>query len=229
MKNIAVITARSGSNGLRDKNIKLLSGKPLLAYSVEAALASGMFDTVHVSTGSKKYAEIARKYGADVPFLRSTENSSDTASSISAMLEVLEGYRQLGRTYDTITLLQPTSPLRTAEDIRNAYQLLKSKNARTVVSVCETECSLLWCGSLPESACMDGFCRPEAIAPRQELERYYRINGAVYIFSVPALQERKRIVYGPDCYAYIMPRRKSVDIDEPIDFLVAETLLRNQA
>ncbi len=96
MKNIAIIPARSGSKGLVDKNIRILCGKPLLAYSIEAALQSGMFDAVHVSTESEKYAEIAKKYGADVPFLRSMDNSSDTASSWEAVLEVLDKYSKLG-------------------------------------------------------------------------------------------------------------------------------------
>lgn len=225
MKNIAVITARSGSKGLRDKNIKPLNGRPMLAYSIEAAIASGVFDTVYVSTDSEKYAEIARAYGADVPFLRSAENATDTAASMSAVFEALEGYRQLGRTYETVMLLQPTSPLRTAEDIRGAYQVMREKGAKTVVSVCEAEHSPLWCSTLPETMCMDGFCGPEARAPRQALGKYYRLNGAIFLFDIPALEKWGDLVYGPECYAYVMPRERSLDIDEPMDFLMAEALL----
>ena len=121
MKNLAIIPARSGSKGLVDKNIKLLDGKPLIAYSIEAALQSGVFDMVMVSTDSEKYAEIAWNYGAQVPFLRSAETSSDTASSWDAVAEVIENYRKLGTVFDTFMLLQPTSPLRTAQNIREAY------------------------------------------------------------------------------------------------------------
>ena len=110
MRSIAIIPARSGSKGLPDKNIKPLNGKPLLAYSIEAALASGLFDTVHVSTDSERYAGIARRYGADEPFLRSAETSSDTASSEDAIREVLRRYEEMGQRFDAFMLLQPTSP-----------------------------------------------------------------------------------------------------------------------
>jgi len=226
MKNLAIIPARSGSKGIQDKNIKLLNGKPLMAYSIETAIKSGMFDTVHVSTDSEAYAEIARKYDADVPFLRSAEMSSDTASSWDTVLEVLGNYEHLGKTYDTVMLLQPTSPLRSADDVRGAYCVLENKRAKAVVSVCEAE-PPLWCGALPENGCMDGFCRSIVGVPRQILGKYYRLNGAIYLVSVLAFKELRTLVYGPDCYAYIMPRERSVDIDEPMDFLIAETLLRN--
>ena len=110
MRSIAIIPARSGSKGLPDKNIRPLNGKPLLAYSIEAALASGLFDTVHVSTDSERYADIARQYGADEPFLRSAETSSDTASSEDAIREVLRRYEEIGQHFDAFMLLQPTSP-----------------------------------------------------------------------------------------------------------------------
>ena len=135
MKNIAIIPARSGSKGLPDKNIKLLNGKPLLQYSVEAALASGCFDKVMVSTDSEKYAEIAREAGAEVPFLRSAYTSTDKASSWDMVEEVLDGYKKLGYTFDTFCLLQPTSPMRTAEDIAKAYAVMREKNAFAVVSI----------------------------------------------------------------------------------------------
>ena len=111
LKSIAIITARSGSKGLPDKNIRPLNGVPLIAYTIKAALDSGMFDTVMVSTDSEKYAEIARKYGAEVPFLRSAATSGDKSSSWDAVKEVLAQYKsQLGKTYDLVALLQVTSP-----------------------------------------------------------------------------------------------------------------------
>lgn len=121
MKNIAVIPARSGSKGLKDKNIKELNGKSLLAQSIEAAQESGRFDTIHVSIDSEYYAEIAKKYGADVPFLRSAELASDTSSTWDTVRFVLEEYTKLGKEFDTITVLQPTSPLRTAEDKERVF------------------------------------------------------------------------------------------------------------
>ena len=105
MKNIAAILVRNGSKGLKDKNIRKLNGKPLLAYSIEAAQQSRKFDTIHVSTDSEHYAEIAREYGADVPFLRSAELASDTSSTWDAMRFVLKRYKELGKEFDTITVL----------------------------------------------------------------------------------------------------------------------------
>lgn len=125
MKNLAIIPARSGSKGLKDKNIKLLNGKPLLAYSVEAAKNSEIFEEIHVSTDTILYADIAIEYGASVPFLRSGKNSTDTASSWDVVRETISKYEEMGRVFDTVTLLQPTTPLRTADNIKEAYEILQ--------------------------------------------------------------------------------------------------------
>lgn len=225
MKDLAVIPARSGSKGLPDKNILPLSGKPLLAWSIDAARQSGMFDTIYVSTDSEKYAEIARQCGAEVPFLRSAEASTDTASSWDVLKEAINNYQKLGKTFDSLMMLQPTSPLRTAEDIRGAFQVMKQRNATTVVSVCGTDCSPLWCNTLPEDQCMDGFLSPAALFPRQALPQYYQLNGAIYLLSIDDFLKKGRLVYDQDCYAYVMPPERSVDIDEAVDFAIAEALL----
>lgn len=225
MKNIAIIPARCGSKGLPDKNIKLLDGKPLLAYSVEAALQSGAFDVVHVSTDSEIYAEIARKHGADVPFLRSAEASSDTASSWTAVREVLNNYSILGKAFDTFMLLQPTSPLRTAKDIVEAYECMTKKRANSIVSVCETEHSPLQCNILPEDASLAGFIENKLKnTPRQMLDTYYRLNGAIYLAKTNFFLASEDI-YSESCYAYIMDKRKSIDIDEELDFDIAEAII----
>jgi CMP-N,N'-diacetyllegionaminic acid synthase len=228
MKNLAIIPARGGSKGLRDKNVLPLDGKPLLAHSVEAAFSSGCFDVVHVSTDSERYAGIARRFNADVPFLRSAETAADNASSWDVVGEVLEKYERAGKRFDTVVLLQPTSPLRTPEDIRRAYQLMDERHAEAVVSVCETDHSPLWCNTLPEDGCMDGFLPLENSGPRQALRPYYRINGAIYLMRVSAFRRWGKMVYGPECYACVMPRRRSVDIDTAFDFLLGEQLLRQE-
>ena len=135
LKSIAIIPARSGSKGLPDKNIRPLNGIPLIAYTIKAALDSGMFDTVMVSTDSEKYAEIARKYGAEVPFLRSAAISGDKSSSWDAVKEVLAQYEsQLGKTYDVVALLQVTSPLRTGAQIAEAFEKMEQMDANSVYS-----------------------------------------------------------------------------------------------
>ena len=224
MQNIAIITARSGSKGLVHKNIKILNGRPLLAYTIQAALESEMFATVHVSTDSEEYAEIARKYGAEVPFLRSKINSSDEASSWDVVKEVLKNYKKMGKNFETVTLLQPTSPLRDGQDIKEAYDLLIEKKGDAVVSVVEEEHSPLLCNQLPESLSMNGFIKLEANRRRQDLSKYYRINGAIYILNTKMLEKEIQL-YKEGCYAYIMSKEKSIDIDSELDFRFAECLM----
>lgn len=226
MENIAIITARSGSKGLPDKNIRDLCGKPLLAYSVEAALQSGVFATVHVSTDSEEYAEIARRAGADVPFLRDEITSSDTAGSWDVVREVLEKYRVRGKKFDTAALLQPTSPLRTAQDIRDGYALFYEKQALSVVAVCAMEHSPLWSNTLPENHCLAGFLNKAENAQRQQLDTYYRINGALYIAAAESVIKKENL-YGERSFALVMPQERSVDIDTELDFLIAQTVMQN--
>lgn len=226
MKNIAIIPARSGSKGLKDKNIKNLCGKPLMAYTIEAALKSGCFDEIMVSTDSEKYAEIARQYGANIPFLRSEATATDTASSGDMIEEVLNGYRQQKQEFDTFCLLQPTSPLRVSEDIFAAYKIYKEKASFAVVSVCETEHSPLWCGHLPETNEFTNFINPDNIKRRQDGGKFYRLNGAIYIVNIEKFR-RDRFFYQAGSYAYIMSQEKSVDIDTEIDFRFAELLIQD--
>lgn len=226
MKNLAIIPARSGSKGLKDKNIKELNDKPLMAYSIEAALQSGEFDTVHVSTDSELYADIGRKYGADVPFLRGSELSSDTASTWDAVKYVLTEYEKCGKSFDTITVLQPTSPLRTKEDIKGAFRFFEEKNANMISSVCEMEHSPLWSNTLPDDLSMENFEDEKlAFLPRQSLPTYYRENGAIYIVRTNHLLNSDNI-YKNGSYAYIMESSHSVDIDSELDFMIAQTILQ---
>ena len=224
MKNIAVIPARSGSKGLKDKNIKELKGKPLLAYSIKAAKESNLFDEIMVSTDSSQYAEIARSFGANVPFLRSETNSSDKAGSWDVVLEVLREYNKLNKTFDSICLLQPTSPLRTAQDIIEAYKLLERKQADAITSVCEVDHSPLWTMTLPESLSLEEFKKRDSDTPRQLLQKYYRLNGAIYIRKISYSNSTISLIDTNE-FAYIMPREHSIDIDTELDFVIAETVM----
>ena len=227
MKNIAIIPARSGSKGLKDKNIKLLNGKPLIWYSIQAALKSNCFDEVMVSTDSEKYAEIAKECGASVPFLRSDSMSTDKASSWDTVKEVLDNYKKAGKEFETIMLLQPTSPLRTADDIKKAFAILEEENADSVVGVCEMDHSPLWSNVLPKNRCLYGFIRPEVkeSSGRQCLPTYYRINGAIYLTKIN--EELGTNLYSESGYAYVMDQAKSIDIDTELDFKMAEFLIQN--
>lgn len=228
MKNLAIVPARSGSKGLKDKNIKMLNGKPLLVYTIEAAKESSEFDEIMVSTDSKEYAEISKKWGANVPFLRSDRLSNDTASSWDVVKEVIERYKNLGTEFDTVALLQPTSPLRTSNDIVSGYRVMKEKDANFVVGVCEMDHSPLWANTLPEDHLMEKFIKPEVVKmPRQSIPTYYRINGALYIMKVDYLLKTSDI-YADRSFASIMRKENSIDIDDQIDFSVAEILIKNQ-
>lgn len=227
VSSLAIIPARSGSKGLKDKNIRPLNGKHLIGYSIEAAIESDIFDCVHVSTDSIEYGEIARKYGADVSFLRTDELSSDMADTWDVVRYVVNTFRELGKVFGRVTVLQPTSPLRTGEDIRNAYKLFEEKGAESVVSVCEVSHSPRFMKTLGEGLSMDGFVNLSQNVRRQEQEKYYRLNGAIYMFHVSVLDDIQRL-YGKRSYAYIMPEDRSVDIDTIRDFDYAEFLLRHK-
>ncbi len=226
MKNIAIIPARSGSKGVKDKNIRLLAGKPLLAYAIEAAKESNVFEEIMVSTDSENYAEIAKSYGASVPFLRSDATSSDTASSWDMVDEVLTRYNEMGKAFDTFCLLQPTSPLRTAKDIVTAYELFDEKAEFSVVSVCEAEHSPLWYGKLPDNQEFVDFISPKDQKQRQAT-KFYRLNGAIYIVDIERFKKEK-FLYQKGSFAYIMSQESSVDIDTELDFKLAELLVSDR-
>ncbi|MBE6097708.1 MAG: acylneuraminate cytidylyltransferase family protein [Schwartzia succinivorans] len=224
MTNIAIIPARSGSKGLKDKNIKLMNGKPLLSYSIVAAKESGIFDEIMVSTDSQRYADIAIKYGASVPFLRSSENSSDTADSWDMVLEVLNNYRELGSEFDTICLLQPTSPLRIGRDISEAYKDFRNNDVDALTSVCEVDHSPLWTMMLAEDRMLTEYRKHSSNAPRQKLATYYRVNGAIYIRKIEYSKNGINLLDAKEI-AFIMDKIRSVDIDDELDFAIGEYLM----
>lgn len=223
MNTLGIITARCGSKGIKDKNIKNLAGKPLMAYTIESALKCQYIDKVMVSTDSDIYAEIAIKYGAEVPFLRSVQNSTDAAKSIDVLLEVLEKYEKRQQIFRNIVLLQPTSPFRTYRNLDEAFRLFYAKKADSVISVCECEHSPLLCNTLTSNLNMFGFVKDENNVRRQELKAYYRLNGAIYISNVSKLRQIQSF-YGEKSYAYIMKQEESIDIDSELDFRYAEFL-----
>jgi len=225
MGNIAIIPARSGSKGLKDKNIKELNGKPMIAYTIEAALQSKLFDCVHVSTDSTLYADIAETYGAEVPFLRDKALAGSEVSTWDALRYVIQKYKEAGREFSLVTLLQPTSPLRDASDICGAFLVFQEKDADAVVSVCQLEHSIQICNTLGENDSMYQFIDSNKIGARQKNAVYYRINGAIYIQKTHMLMEKENL-YNKKSYAYIMSREHSVDVDDLLDFKMAEFLMK---
>lgn len=226
-KILAIIPARSGSKGLKDKNIKLLNGKPLIAYTIEAAQKSNIFEDIVVSTDSKQYAQIAMQYGATVPFRRPDSLATDMTSSTEVIIHALEELEKQGKTYDYFMLLQPTSPLRNEMDILKSIDLLLEKNANTIVSVCECEHSPVFAKQLGSDHRLDGFLSDIKNSRRQDIEPYYRLNGAIYLSNVTYFN-KDRSFYRYNSYAYIMKKINSIDIDDLHDFWITEYLMKQK-
>lgn len=225
MRKIAIITARSGSKGLKNKNILPICGKPLLAYSIEAAVQTGLFDRVILSTDSDEYGEIGKAYGAEY-LKRSEEASSDKASSYVALKEVLE---TVGTDFDYFMLLQPTSPLRDASHVAQACAIFEEKSAEFdfLVSLREAHGSPDLMQPLDERGGMGYFDKDYYNWRRQDFH-YYSPNGAIYIAKPHAYLEKKHF-FGASTYAYLMDEVSSVDVDKPIDFELASLLIKKRS
>jgi len=222
---LAIIPARGGSKGLPGKNTRELGGKPLIAWSIAAGRQSGFVDEVAVSTDSPEIAAQASNYGAAVPFLRPEALATDEAKTIDVILHTIAWYDNQAVTFDLVLLLQPTSPLRTAADINLALELYFSKGAQAIVSVCQADHHPWWSNVLPADGGMQEFLRPECLnAGRQKLPVYYRLNGAIYLADIDFLK-RNRSFWGEKTFAYLMPKERSVDIDDIVDFRLAEVLM----
>ena len=222
---LGVIPARGGSKRLPDKNIRPLCGKPLLAHTIEAG-NHPYIDRLAVSTDAPQIAEIATQYGCPPPFMRPAEFSGDTASSVDVVLHVLDELEKRGEIYDIVVLLQPTSPLRTAEMVGEAIKYYHAKQARAVVSICPVDHPPQWANTLPDDGAMDSFLRPEIKGLRsQDLPEHYRLNGALFINDVKLLQQTRTFMPEQNCYAFLMDRNASVDIDDETDFRIAEALM----
>ncbi len=222
---LAVIPARGGSKGLPGKNIRNLAEKPLVSWTIDAAKGSQYIDTVTVNTDSIEIAEVARKYGAQVPFLRPAELATDSASSYDVIIHALNWHAEQEILFDLVMLLQPTSPLRTVHDIDRAIEIFFEKKAQAIVSVCPCDHHPWWANTLPNSGNMEKFLRPEVLQTnRQGLPPHYRLNGAIYLADIDFLRLNGSF-FGSKTFALTMSKKHSVDIDDIIDFQLAEFFL----
>lgn len=224
MKTAAIITARGGSKRIPRKNIREFCGLPILAYSVKAAVESGLFDTVMVSTDDREIAEIALKYGAEVPFLRSEKTSGDYATTNDVLLEVLEEYEKRGQSFDMACCLYPTAPFVTAEKLKNAAAKFKESSADTLIPVVAF--------SYPPQRAMviqDGrlvFARPEYLDSRsQDLTPHYHDVGQFILFRVEAFQRNRKLMLG-NILPFEIPETEVQDIDNETDWKIAEMKYR---
>lgn len=220
MSSIAIITARGGSKRIPAKNIKDFLGKPIICYSIEAALSAGIFDEVMVSTDDEKIAEIAKKAGASVPFMRSEKTADDYATTDDVLMEVLETYEKAGKTFDYMACIYPTAPFVTADKLKVAMDLLIKKNASGVMPVVSFSFPPQRGMSIKDDKLI--YCYPEnALKRSQDLETMYHDCGQFYCYNV----EKFRACRGdlPDGYVpIIVPETEVQDIDNSTDWKLAE-------
>ena len=227
-KTLWLIPARGGSKGIPRKNVKPFCGRPLVCRAADQALqCAGKDDVVFVSTDSEEIRKAASLCGDVAPFLRPDELATDTASSYDVIMHALHAWRERGHDFEKVVLLQPTSPLRTPEDIQNALSLW-TPDTDMVVSVCEARANPYYNafetgpdGSLHISKGDGGFTR------RQDAPKVWEYNGAVYVMSVPSLEKGpmstfRRVIPSP------MPSARSVDLDTPVDWTIAEILFQSR-
>ena len=223
-KVLAIIPARGGSKGIPHKNISLC-GKPLIAYTIEAANQSTYIDTVIVSTDDVDIQRISEQYGALVPFLREAKIASDEATTISVVVDAVKRLEVNGEKFDVVILLQPTSPLRTAEEIDVAIDIFFQNNMQGIVSVNVAEVSPFLLRTI-EGSQLQRIISKNSTIRRQDMPTYYEVNGAIYINAISDIKES--LSFNDNPIPYIMSCERSVDIDTWDDLEKAKYYLNNK-
>tara|TARA_Y100001935_G_scaffold255656_1_gene270588 strand:- start:4187 stop:4885 length:699 start_codon:yes stop_codon:yes gene_type:complete len=223
-KVLAVITARGGSKGLPRKNILNLAGLPLIAWTIKSAHESEIISKVILSSDDDEIIEIAQQFDCEVPFKRPPHLATDTASSVEVLNHALKKYPD----YDYVILLQPTSPLRTSNDIDAAFELMISSDAKSCVSVCHTSKTPYWMYTLNNERVLEKLLsNPIDIESRQAAPETFELNGALYIIQIDHFNEEQSLI--PEkSIAYVMDRSVSIDIDCQLDFDICETYIKKE-
>lgn len=224
MSLLGLILARGGSKGIPRKNIRELCGKPLIAWSIEAALNADFVDKVVVSTDDEEIAEIALMYGAEVPFMRPAKLAQDDTPSMAPVLHVLEKLPK----FDRIILLQPTSPLRTSADIDGIVKLSKEYQAPAAVSICESSKHPNWMFYYGKDRTLSPFMDSSIATRRQDLHKVYALNGALYLAETDWIKENHSFL-SPETIGYLMPQERSADIDTLLDWEWIEFLIKRSS
>ena len=222
MKILAIIPARGGSKGIPRKNIKPLAGKPLIAWTIEPALKAQGIDRVIVSTEDEKIALVAKKFGAEIPFMRPLALAQDDTPGIAPVLHAIEQLPD----YDWVLLLQPTSPLRSVEDIEGIIQFCRDEAAPSAVSVTQAGKHPFWMYQRDDQNRLKPLIpnRPE-ITRRQDLPAAYALNGALYLARTDWLIQNQGFI-GSETLGYVMPEERSLDLDTALDWRVTDLLMR---
>lgn len=225
---VALITARGGSKGVPGKNTALVGGKPLIAWSIEAALNSKYVHRTIVSTDSEEIAIVAKKFGGEVPFMRPPELAQDRSPHIDVVLHALDFMVGEGLNPDYLLLLQPTSPLRTSEDIDGAIELSNRNSPKAVIAVHELHEHPYFCRRLDEGGVIKPFVPMEELdyPRRQDLPKAYYVNGSIYLNRCDSLRN-DRTFYPDGALGYVMPAERSWQIDTPMDIAVVDALMKN--
>lgn len=224
-----LVPARGGSKGVPGKNIADVGGRPLIAWSIDAGRGAHHRGRVIVSTDSAEIAEIARRHGAEVPFLRPAELAGDDAPSLDMALHSLQ-WLEANENYrpDYLVLLQPTSPLRESVDVDAAIEMAVLRNADAVVSVSPASCHPYWTRMLGSDGQLQEFMHPPIPAGRrQDLPEVFGLNGAIYLIK-PEVLAAKRTWYPQGAYGYVMPPERALDIDTPWDLHLADLIMHDR-
>ncbi|KKO54971.1 acylneuraminate cytidylyltransferase family protein [Paenibacillus sp. DMB20] len=223
---LAIIPARGGSKGVPRKNLRLVNGKPLIQYTIEAALGSCCIDEAAVSTDCPEIAAVSAQAGANVPFMRPAALAGDHSTTIDVLKHAVEFYEQeLHIYFEHIVLLQPTSPLRNSKDIEKAYGIFLQNNADSLQSVSPAAQHPYLLRKFEDMQLKPYQAVEDERLRRQDLEELYVLNGAIYIVKKEILMNENSLVGRKNC-GYIMPRSRSIDIDDELDLEVAQVLLQ---
>lgn len=225
-KIFGLIPARGGSKGIKNKNIIDLYGKPLIAYTIEAACNSKYIDNIVVTTDSENIAEISKKWGGEVPFLRPKELAEDTSTTLEAVLHAIKLLENKGQIFDVLVLLQPTSPLRTTEDIDNAIQIFFENDRQSVVGVSEVDDHPILIRTIGKKGKLEKLLSLNSTCRRQDMPKYYRVNGALYVNNIANLNLDTS--FNDNEIPYVMSKDHSVDIDGIQDLYMVEYYLKNK-
>jgi len=222
---LGVVPARGGSVRLPRKNLLELNGEPLIATSIKAGLKSKYIDEVIVSTDDLEIIDVAKRYGADVPFRRPEYLAQHDTKTIDVILHTLKYMIASGNIFEYLVLLQPTSPFRSARHIDAAVEMVCHENLDSVVGVTELEHPVEWTNLLPPNNSMDDFfCSGSFEKRSQEFPTRYRINGAIYICRISRILDEGKIFFSSNTKAFIMDRKSSIDIDTEFDYSIASCL-----
>ena len=225
MNIISIIPARGGSKGIPRKNIKLLNGKPLISYSIDASNSCSLIDETYVSTEDAEISEISKGNNAEV-IERPDELAGDDSSSIDVILHVLDYLENRGELPDLFVLLQPTSPLRTSEDIEASINSFLESDCDSLVSVCELDHRSLLNFSLEDGFLVQNNNEALFNSRRQDIPTHYSLNGAIYI-TTPEFIRKNKSFYSDKTIPHVMSKEKSIDIDTSFDFRLAEFILND--